>query len=212
MSFEGWLAFATVALLNIVSPGPAILLAISNSITSGPKTVLISSFGNILGLLVISSVSLFGVGAILQTSALLFTLAKLLGASYLIYLGVRRYVSKEAFLTAPNSKSYPAESRFLPKFREGFLVAATNPKAILFFVAIFPLFLNIDAPVFPQFLLMTLTFMGLSFTSLITFGYLTKTARNWFENIRMVRMFHKITGGIFIGMGLLLLRVKQNHS
>ncbi|MCG8636809.1 MAG: LysE family translocator [Desulfobacterales bacterium] len=212
MSFEMWLTFSSIALLNIISPGPAILLAISNGVTSGPKAVSASSAGNVLGLLFVSSVSLFGVGAILQASAFLFMLLKMAGGSYLIYLGIRKYKNKEGFLTAGHKSSSTEDIASLSKFKEGFLIAATNPKAILFFVAFFPLFLNVDAPVFPQFIIMTLTFMILSFISLMAYGYLAKTARRWLADIRMVRVFHKVTGGIFIGMGLFLLQVKRNQT
>ena len=212
MSFDVWLTFSTVALLNIISPGPAILLAISNGITSGPKIVSISSLGNIFGLFVVSSISMFGIGAILQASAFLYMLVKIIGAGYLIYLGIRKYKSKEVFFAVGNQESFPKESASLPKFKEGFLIAATNPKAILFFVAFFPLFLNVNAPVLPQFFVMTLTFMGLSFISLMTYGLLAKAARHWLADVRMIKVFHKVTGGIFIGMGLFLLQVKRNHS
>ncbi len=87
-----------------------------------------------MGLLVVSSVSIFGIGAILQASAFLFMLVKMIGASYLIYLGIRKYKSKEVFFAVANQELYPKVSASLPKFREEFLVAATNPKAILFFV------------------------------------------------------------------------------
>lgn len=212
MSFELWLTFSTVALLNIISPGPAILLAISNGVACGPKTVSISSSGNVLGLLVVSSVSMFGIGAILQTSAFLFMIVKIVGAIYLIYLGIRKYKSKEIFLAVADEKLSAKNSDYLQKFREGFLIAATNPKAILFFVAFFPPFLNANAPVLPQFFIMTLTFMGLSFISLMVYGYLGKTSKHWLADVRMIKVFHKVTGGIFIGMGLFLLQVKRNHG
>jgi threonine/homoserine/homoserine lactone efflux protein len=155
---------------------------------------------------------MFGIGAILQTSAFLFMLMKMVGASYLIYLGIRKYKSKERFLTVANEKLSPKDNAYLPKFKEGFLIAATNPKAILFFVAFFPLFLNTNVPVFPQFVVMTLTFMGLSFISLMAYGYLAKAAKHWLADVRMIKVFHKVTGGIFIGMGLFLLQVKRNHG
>jgi len=155
---------------------------------------------------------MFGIGAILQASAFLYMLVKIIGAGYLIYLGIRKYKSKEVFFAVANQESCPEGSASLPKFREGFLIAATNPKAILFFVAFFPLFLNVNTPVLPQFFVMTLTFMGLSFISLMTYGLLAKAARHWLADVRMVRLFHKITGGIFIGMGLFLLQVKHNHN
>jgi len=208
MTFEMWVMFSAAAFLNIISPGPAILLSISNGITSGYKAVIASSLGNIAGLFILSTVSMFGLGVILQTSAILFTILKFIGAGYLIYLGIKKFRSTDTFITN-ETKSTFEKVEYVKKFKEAFLVAMTNPKAILFFIAFFPIFMDTNSPVAPQFMIMTLTFMGLSFLSLVSYGLIAKSAKHWFKSESIVRVFHRVTGGIFIGFGAVLLQVKN---
>ena len=208
MTFEMWVMFSAAAFLNIISPGPAVLLSISNGITSGYKAVIASSLGNIAGLFILSTVSMFGLGVILQTSAILFTVLKFIGAGYLIYLGIKKFRSTDTFITN-ETKSTFEKVEYVKKFKEAFLVAMTNPKAILFFIAFFPIFMDTNSPVALQFMIMTLTFMSLSFLSLVSYGLIAKSAKHWFKSESIVRVFHRVTGGIFIGFGAALLQVKN---
>ena len=210
MKIEIWMMFSLVAFLNIISPGPAILLAVSNGISSGLRVVAVSALGNGLGLLILSTVSMFGLGTILQTSAVLFTLVKILGASYLIYLGINKFRSRDTFFVDEGINNVEEKIEYLKKFKESFIIAVTNPKAILFFVALFPIFLDTSSPSLPQFTVMTLTFMSLSFGSLMTYGYIAESARHWFKKPHVIKIFHRVTGGIFIGFGVALLQVKAN--
>lgn len=211
MSFELWLMFTTAAFINIISPGPAIILAISNGVSGGLRSVVASSLGNIAGLFIISSISMFGLGLILQASSLMFTVLKFIGAGYLIYLGIKKFRSADRFLAVQSAIDNEVVI-FSKKFKEAFLVAVTNPKAILFFIAFFPIFMDSSAPVIPQFMIMTFTFMVLSFLSLATYGAIAKTARGWFESPKVVKAFHRVTGGVFIGFGVALLQVKMKAS
>lgn len=211
MKIEVWLMFSTVAFLNIISPGPAVLLAVSNGATAGLRTVSISALGNLAGLLVLSSVSMFGLGAVLQASVTLFTIVKLSGAAYLVYLGVKKFKTAPSLLSDESAKQKQSHGSYTEKFREGLMIAITNPKAILFFVALFPLFLDLKTPVLPQFFIMTMTFMGISFLSLISYGFLGNRVRHWFVDAKILKTFHRVTGGMFILLGIGLLQVK-NHS
>ena len=210
MAFEVWLMFSAAAFLNVVSPGPAIILAISNGVSWGYKSVLAAALGNIMGIFILSSISMLGLGLVLKTSALLFTILKVLGACYLVYLGIKKFRSKDTFFVESEGEQIASiKINYFAKFKEAFMIAMTNPKAILFFVAFFPMFLDTSLAAFPQFMIMTLTFMALSFVSLATFGYLAKSVRHWFKNVSLVKIFHRVTGGIFIGFGVALLQVKN---
>ncbi|TDO99721.1 LysE family translocator [Marinomonas balearica] len=133
MTLDTFLLYAAVAFFYVISPGPAVLLALYNGAVNGVKVVVSSALGNILGLLVLSSCSISGLSALLLTSATLFTIVKIIGASYLIYLGLKQiratFKGKKdiQFVKEERSKSYVAY------FKEGFFVAVTNPKPILFF-------------------------------------------------------------------------------
>jgi len=173
MEITTWLLFIAVGTAAVISPGPAILLAISNSVRFGMSKVLLSTLGNVSGLFILSCAAIFGLGAIFKTSTYLFFIVKLIGATYLIYLGIRQLRSKANFFTdQPNvkelkDKSKPNKSN-LKIFSEGFLIAMTNPKAILFFTALF--------------LIMTFTFMAMSFICLMSYGFLASNDKIGLES------------------------------
>lgn len=217
MEFSTWLLFFMVGFAAIASPGPAILLAISNSVRFGMAKVLLSSLGNITGLFILSTAAIFGLGAILKTSTQLFWLVKIIGAAYLIYLGVKQWRSTANFfaegldskkIKIKNSKS---EKGNLQIFSEGFLIAMTNPKAILFFTALFPPFIDTQKALPQQFLIMTFTFMVMSFISLVSFGFLASRAKKWFAFGNRATWFNRILGSIFItiGAGVLTLKLER---
>ena len=207
MNIEVFLTYAFVSFFYVISPGPAVFLALHNGMTQDMKTVSISSFANICGLFLLSAVSISGLGAILSTSATLFMGVKIIGALYLVYLGIKQFKQakslkiKEEHTQKQESKKY--------YFTESFILALSNPKPIIFFIALFPQFLNLEANIMPQFFIMTGLFMFFSFLSLCAYGYLAKKARHLFLNKQKMTWFHRITGGIFIGMGITLLQLKS---
>ncbi len=211
MEFTTWLLFSAVALLAIMSPGPAILLAISNSLTHGKRSVYLSALGNEVGIMIVSLSAVLGLGVILQTSTLLFLIIKVIGAAYLIYLGVRQWRSTTNLFDSKNRQEKLVRSN-KSFFLEGLLIAVTNPKAILFFTALFPQFININAAVLPQFLLMTLTFMMLSFLALISYGKLANQAKFWFSTNKRVKWFNRTMGSLFVMIGLGLLQFKAARA
>jgi homoserine/homoserine lactone efflux protein len=97
-------------------------------------------------------------------------------------------------------------------FYEAFFLAVTNPKPILFFTAIFPQFLDVQANVMPQFIIMTGIFLVISFTSLCTYGFTAKKSKTWLASHNRMAWFHRITGGMFIGLGVGLLRFRNLPS
>ena len=210
MEITTWLLFMAVAIVAVISPGPAILLSISNSIRFGVSKVVLSSLGNICGLFLLSTAAIFGLGAVLKTSTTLFLVIKIVGAAYLIYLGIRQWRSKTNFF---DSAKNPSESKQLKSnkrfFIEGFLIAMTNPKAILFFTALFPQFIHTQQALVPQFLIMTFTFMSISFVALVSYGALAKKAKRWLSTGQRAKWFNRTLGSLFvmIGVGLLQLRV-----
>lgn len=207
MNAQTWMIFFAVAFVAIASPGPAILLAISNSLTYGFKSVIFSSLGNVVGLFVLSSAAIFGLGAVLKTSTTLFLIIKLIGAAYLIYLGIRQWRSKTNLFKESDHTHKKMRSR-KRLFSEGFLIAVTNPKAILFFTALFPQFINIETEIIPQFFVMTLTFMCLSFIALSSYGLLAAKAKRWLSTQYRVKWFNRTIGGLFVLIGLGLLQFK----
>lgn len=204
--------YSIVSFFYIISPGPAVFLAISNGLTTNMKIVIISSFGNIAGLFLLSVISIFGLGALLSASSTLFFIVKMIGASYLIYLGIKQFrVVKDIETLAINKKTVILRKKS-NYFYEGFFLAATNPKPILFFTAIFPQFLNVESSIAPQFFIMTITFMLISFFSLFSYGYISRSAKNLCTSQIRMTWLHRITGGLFIGMGVGLLQLKNSQN
>jgi threonine/homoserine/homoserine lactone efflux protein len=211
MIFSTWLIYVAVALAAILCPGPAVFLAISNSVAFGWRRVTFSSLGNILGLLVISSLAMAGLGAVLKTSATVFTAVKLVGAGYLIYLGLRQLRSRASVFTRPDD-GFRGERSNRQIFLQGLLIALTNPKAILFFTALFPQFLRSEEALAPQFLILTSTFMGLSFLALMMYGCLAHAARSWFADENRSTWFNRCTGSLFLLLGIGLLRLRAGRA
>jgi homoserine/homoserine lactone efflux protein len=207
MIFTVWLTYATLASLNIISPGPAILLAISNRMRFGFKSVVLSSLGNVFGLFVLAALASIGLGALLKNSPSLFIMVKIIGCSYMMYLGVKQWMARTNVFQSPgraDATDRTAQPN-LSFMAGGFGLAVTNPKPLLFFAAIYPQFIDFEAPVMPQFLLMTLTFMSISFMSLLTYAMLAGRASAWFSQGQRARYFNMFTGAAFFLLGITIL-------
>ena len=207
MNIDTLIIYVFVAFFYIISPGPAILLAIYNGAVNGSKVVMVSALGNIIGLMMLSILSISGLSAILLASSTVFLMVKIVGAFYFIYLGFRQlFSSKKGAKEILGINNNPSLRSY---FKEGFLVAATNPKPILFFVALFPQFLDTTYEIIPQFIIMTAIFMAFSFLSLSCYGYLAQKAKGVLSNINNMKWFHRISGGLFVGMGTSVLFIKN---
>jgi threonine/homoserine/homoserine lactone efflux protein len=209
MSLDLYIAYVVIAFFTIVSPGAAILLAIHNGLSLDLRAVAISTLGNILGLFILSTVAMFGVGVLLQTSALFFLILKIVGALYLIYLGAKQIFGDHARLITEDGIEKRKVYDTWKVFKKGFLLAVTNPKPILFFTAIFPLFMDSTHAVLPQFFLMTGTFMLISFCSLLFYGYMSGVAKSWFFDEKRLGVFYKVSGSLFVLMGIGMLFLDQ---
>ena len=205
MAMSNWLTFLFVSLAATFSPGPGVLLAISTSFSLGPRRTLYSSAGNALGVFIVATIAVTSVGMLLHTSVLAFVILKTLGAGYLVYLGVRQWLPKakqvQIGLATPSS-SIASRSGV---FSRGLLVALTNPKAILFFTAIFPQFMP-DSGVEPvRFLLLTSTFVVCVLVSHLCYILLAARLGGGGVNPNTARLINRVSGVLFIGLGCVML-------
>jgi len=143
MNTDTLLIYTMVSFFYVISPGPAIFLAIANGMTGQAKATLASTLGNILGLFILSTVSMVGLGSIILASTQLFLITKVIGTTYLIYLGIKQLMASHKIKQSVLTETHEQYRSLSAIFFEGFLLAVSNPKAILFFIAIFPQFLNL---------------------------------------------------------------------
>jgi threonine/homoserine/homoserine lactone efflux protein len=172
----------------------------SDSLALGRRGGLLSVLGNAAGeLLQIAGVAL-GLGVVLAESVLLFTVVKFAGAAYLIYLGIVAVLHRRGGPAGPDP-SRPATTRRI--LREGFIVGATNPKSVVFFVAVLPQFVDHSAGAIPvQLALLGATFLGIALVSDSVWALAAGTARQWFaRSPRRVAAVTTTGGVMMIGLG-----------
>ncbi|WP_420414360.1 LysE family translocator [Roseibium sp.] len=202
MPFDLWLLFIAVSLLPAISPGPAVMLAISNTLRFGRNATLASASGNMMGLIVIGYAVAFGFGALMATSALAFTVMKFIGAAYLIFLGIKIWRDKSSFQVqngALTARKHPAKL-----FLEAFLVSVTNPKAILVITALFPQFMSKGGINFLETTILSVTYAVLCFANHAAIAFAGGHMRRFLTSEKRMRWVRRTTGGLFVGFGAAL--------
>lgn len=202
MQIESWLAFCSIALLATATPGPATLLVSTNSLMFGFRKSLITVLGNISGLLLMSSFSVLGLSAVVLNSSIAFTVLKVAGAIYLIYMGVNLWRKGIAPMELKQAKK--GKKHNISLYFQGILVSITNPKAIVFTTALFPQFIVVSEPLLPQFTVLVLSFMFSSLVCLSTYSYLAQRAKNKTSKLFSGTLAGKVFGSTFIGAGCIL--------
>ncbi|MGI2032300.1 LysE family translocator [Rhizobium panacihumi] len=209
MSLEHWLAFVAASAVLLAIPGPTILLVISYSLSHGRKVASATVAGVALGDFTAMTASMLGLGALLATSALLFTVLKWVGAAYLIYLGIKLWRAPVAGQVAEESEADAPAVRPLRVFLHTYAVTALNPKSIVFFVAFLPQFLDLTKPLFFQMTVFEVTFLILATINAALYGLLASMARDTIRKPRVQTIVNRTGGSLMIGAGLLSLGFKR---
>ena len=201
VSVDRLLAFAAMSFLLIVIPGPSVLFVIGRALAQGRRAALTSVVGNTLGAYVIVVAVAFGVGALVARSALAFTVLKLAGAAYLVYLGVKAWRQRGSLPVTIDGEAARGSVRTL---WEGFAVGVANPKTIVFFAAVLPQFVDPDqGHVVGQMLLLGLIFNGIALASDSVWGLGASVARDWFaRSPRRLAAVGRVGGLSMIGLGV----------
>jgi threonine/homoserine/homoserine lactone efflux protein len=192
-------AFTLTTLLFVVIPGPSVLFVIGRALSLGRTGALLSVLGNALGFVVqIVGISL-GLGALIERSAVLFTAVKIVGALFLVYLGVRAILHRRA--TAAPAEFTP--TRAWRSLVEGAIVGVTNPKSIVFFLAVLPQFVTVSTGnVALQLFLLGLVFAALAVVSDSVWAIGASAARGWFATSpKRMERFGMAGGVAMIGLG-----------
>lgn len=198
MSFETWAAFAAASSVLLVIPGPTVLLVVSYALGQGWRTALPMAIGVALGDFTAMTLSMLGLGALLATSATLFTILKWIGAAYLVYLGVKLWRAGGTLDAAPRTDTVSA-AKILG---HAWLVTALNPKSITFFVAFLPAFLDPKADFLTQMLVFEMTFLVLAFANAFGYALVASRARRLASDSRAIGVVNKVGGGLLISAGV----------
>ncbi|MEV0763836.1 LysE family translocator [Nocardia sp. NPDC050435] len=195
------LAFSVAALVIIVVPGPGVLFAIGRALALGRRAALLSVLGHAVGVLVSLLLVAIGLGAILTASALALTLVKFGGALYLIYLGVQAIRDRKSLRAALDAQA-PAQ-RDTRVLRQGVIVGITNPKAIIFFSAVLPHFIDPAAGSYVlQLLVLGAIFLVIALISDSAWALGAAAARGWFaRSPRRLEAVGATGGAMIVGLG-----------
>ncbi|MBF5083430.1 LysE family translocator [Quadrisphaera sp. INWT6] len=197
--WEHLAAFVVASTVLVVVPGPSVLFVLGRSIAHGRRAGVLSVLGNALGTVPAVLAVAFGVGALVAASVVAFTVLKLAGAAYLVWLGVQAVRHRHDH-TAVTTAAPTSTGRLL---RQGFVVGATNPKTIAFFVAVLPQFVDPAAgPVWAQLLVLGVVFQLLALVCDSTWALAAGTARAWFaRSPRRISTLSATGGVMMVGLG-----------
>jgi len=203
MDLSIWTLYFVSVLILTASPGPSALLCMTKAVNSGQSAATYAAIGSLCAITLILSASFMGLGVLIATSELAFNVIKWLGAGYLVYLGIKALLSDGETLALNQSQKSEKRNRF-SHFLNGFIVGASNPKAIVFFTALFPQFINPNGSLLNQYVIFTSTFVVLELSWLMAYVFLGVKSSKWLFTKARLTLFNRLSGSVFIGAGSLL--------
>ncbi len=202
MELHLWLIYLAAAVGLSLTPGPNGLLVLTHGMRVGWRQTVPTALGGVTGFMILVAASLAGLGALLATSEQAFGIAKWIGAAYLVYLGIRTWRAPAAVLVHARAASggYPRPGReWRRRFMEGFIVAVSNPKALIFFAAFLPQFMQPGVPLWLQFLILGGTFGLVELLYELVVAGAAQRIAPWLG--RNGRWFNRIAGATFVAIG-----------
>ena len=201
MSLETWLLYVTTIFIVILIPGPLSLFMVTNSLSYGIKKTAPAFLGGVCASSLYLVASATGLGALIIASESLFSMLKLLGAAYLIYLGITTWRSaKHAQSTAIEINNEPQVNK-KAMFSKAFLLGASNPKDLLFFIAFLPQFISAQAPLLNQLVVIVATWIVVDLICKLIYGSSANLLKPILTTAKNKIRFDKTIGGIFVAAG-----------
>ena len=209
MTLHTWWLFVAMTFVVSATPGPNMLLVMSHSARMGLRASVATMIGCMTALLVMMSISAAGMGALLAAFPKVFDAMRLAGAAYLAYLGVQAWRSpvSDGDLTLATPVQPTHCGRRL--YRQGLLVAASNPKAILFAAAFLPQFIDPQVPQLPQFAVLLLTFSVIEVSWYFVYAASGQRLSVYLRRSAVMRAFNRTTGAVFVGFAALMATVRE---
>ena len=212
MPFSTWITFVIAGTIIAISPGSGAVLSMSHGLAYGVRKASGTVLGLQLGLLLVFAIAGAGVGSLLLASEVAFNVVKTVGALYLVYLGVGQWRAR----AEPGADSGPAAPAATPAFRRrvltGFLTNATNPKGIIFMVAVLPQFISQHAPLLPQLAILGATMVTIDTIVMHGYALLAASMQRFFRDARAVKAMNRFFGGVLVFMGGALFFVKRGAT
>ncbi len=194
-------AFSLTSMILIAIPGPSVLFVISRSLSLGRRAGLATVIGNSVGEYVLVIAVAVGIGPLVEDSIVAFTAIKLVGAGYLVYLGIQALRHRRSIATALNAGQAHTSTRRI--LRDGFIVGVTNPKSMIYFAALLPQFVNRSAGHVPlQLLLLGCIFIAIALVSDTVWALAAGATRSWLaRSPRRLELIGGVSGLAMIGIG-----------
>ena len=210
MDWHVWLAYFLAAWLIALSPGSGAVLSMSHGLQYGVRQTTATIVGLQIGLASILLVAGAGVGALLLASTTAFMVVKVLGAGYLIWLGVKQWRAPvDGAASDAAAPSEPAGLSVRQRLLRGALTNATNPKAIVFMVAVLPQFIDPNKPLALQLAILLVTTLAVDSVVMHGYAFLASRLRALMQSVRARKTQNRVFGGVLMGMGASLLMVDR---
>ncbi len=218
MDLHVWLAYFVAAWVIAVSPGSGAVLSMTHGLAYGVRHTRATILGLQAGLSIVLLIAGVGVGALLLASATAFTVIKVLGATYLLWLGWRQWVApviadQTSASASAGDGPQPKPPSGLPSVRQrfmlGLLTNVTNPKGIVFMVAVLPQFISPNRPLWLQLLILWVTSVAVDLVVMHGYAWLASRAQRWLASARARRAQNRVFGGVLMAMGASLFMVKR---
>ena len=197
--------FFLMAAVTVLSPGPGVVMTLTNALRYGMRGTVGGILGIAFGALAVAAISATSLGVVLATSALAFTVLKFVGAAYLVYLGIRLWRSPPFRFVEQAAHTASFGKRFI----EGLSLQLTNPKAIFFFLSVFPQFIDPQLNYGFQFASLVLTYGALVVVIHCVYALFARRARGWLTSERGGRAVNKAAGAVFVLFGAALATAKR---
>lgn len=208
MNLESWWLFVAMTFAICATPGPNMLLVMSCSARHGMRASFAAMAGCLCALMAMMAISAAGLGALLGMFPRVFDLLRFIGAAYLAWLGWRAWRAPVADISADAAKAAPPARRGA-LFRQGFLVASSNPKAILFAAAFLPQFIAPTHAALPQFAILLASFAVIECGWYLVYAAGGQRIAASLRRAPVMRAFNRVTGGAFIGFGALMAALRH---
>ncbi|ELB2103279.1 LysE family translocator [Vibrio parahaemolyticus] len=202
MQLDTWIYYTLAILVLTASPGPSSLLCLSKGVSSGFRLALTTALGSLSAITIILTLSFTGLGVVIASSEFVFNIIKWCGAAYLIWLGIQAFRSKQNDFA--KSDSAQVSTSHVSAYTSGFIVGSSNPKAIIFFTALFPQFIDPTASLLIQYAIFAGTFVVFELSWLTFYSLLGVKTSNWLFEAGRAKLFNRLTGGVFVSAGVML--------